>query len=67
MGFAKYHEDDMEIWGERNRDRQFPQAKAMPFSYETHTRNQNTSTSFLGAARTFQQKQSVNCTMAKSV
>ena len=30
MGFAKYHEDNMDMWEERNRDRWLPSTNALP-------------------------------------
>ena len=51
MGFAKYHEDNIEMWEERNRYRKFPKANINPFQCDiisqTQTKRTNASSRVL--------------------
>ena len=44
MGFAKYHEDNREMWEERNRDRKWQPKRESPLMISKNAADQNRNT-----------------------
>ena len=69
MGFAKYHEDNMEMWIERNRDRDRPRANTASTSFGKTAYGQNSNTCISGqsSTRPLQFNNVARSAMAKAV